>query len=268
MPEEERKFELKNERIEDIQEKIVKLLREILEYDTNTETYISFIDKNANSELQKGNKIVISQSKENVTVLVKGNMAEIQNDIIWSGIEKTINDLRNIEITKKKEITEEELAKKIVERISNEGFTFKIEDAKRFIANFQKKFKRLPKIEEIESIGIGYINMLNEKMKIEGTASEIPSQKEKIKDVNVVQNSIKSIEPEKKSEKKEDEKKSVNGILEVKRVEGRRTCPKCGNQNANAIKELIDKKIIISNYPQLFGKKFQCRLCNCEWREL
>ncbi|HEY0090289.1 MAG TPA: hypothetical protein VGB37_15680, partial [Candidatus Lokiarchaeia archaeon] len=256
MPEEERTFELKNERIEYIQEKIVKLLQEVLEYDTNTEIYISFIDKNANPELQKGNKIVICQTKENITVLVKGNMSEIQNDIIWSGIEKAIDDLRNIEITKKKEFTEEELAKKIVERIIKQGFTYKLGDAKKFIANFKKKFNRVPKGEEVESIGIGYINMLNEKMKVEGEGPEITSQEEKIQDVNVVQNSIKSIEPEKTFEKIEDIKKSVNGILDVKRGEGRRTCPKCGNQNINAIKELIDKKIIISNYPMMYGKKF------------
>ncbi|HEY0088284.1 MAG TPA: hypothetical protein VGB37_05535, partial [Candidatus Lokiarchaeia archaeon] len=201
------------------------------------------------------------QTKENITVLVKGNMSEIQNDIIWSGIEKAIDDLRNIEITKKKEMTEEELAKKIVERITKQGFAFKLEDAKNFIANFQKKFNRVPKGDEVESIGIGYISMLNKEMKVEGIGPEITSQDEKVKDIN-------TIKQEKKSEIKEEIKKSVNGILEVKRAEGRRSCPKCGNQNANAIKELIDKKIIISNYPQLYGKKFQCRLCNCEWREL
>ncbi len=89
--------------------------------------------------------------------------------------------------------------------------------------------------------------MLNKEMKVEGIGPEITSQDEKVKDVNAVQNSIKSIELEKKSEKKEDIKKSLNGILEVKRTDGRRTCPKCGNQNANAIKELIDKKIIKSD---------------------
>jgi len=58
-------------------------------------------------------------------------------------------------------------------------------------------------------------------------------------------------------------------ILDVKKPKGRRrrACPKCGNQNVNSIRELEDKTTILSNYPKIYGKKYQCRVCNCEWRE-
>jgi len=59
---------------------------------------------------------------------------------------------------------------------------------------------------------------------------------------------------------KEDHK-----VIEVgKSPEHRRTCPVCGNQKH--IRELTDKNKIISIYPRMYGKKFQCGECGAEWR--
>lgn len=56
-----------------------------------------------------------------------------------------------------------------------------------------------------------------------------------------------------------------NKVIEVGRSpEHRRTCPVCGNQKH--IRELTDKNKIISIYPRMYGKKFQCGQCGAEWR--
>jgi len=45
---------------------------------------------------------------------------------------------------------------------------------------------------------------------------------------------------------------------------GRRKCPTCGEETS--IHEVIDKNIIILDYPRIYGKKKYCGLCSYEWK--
>ncbi|MEJ2278369.1 MAG: hypothetical protein P8Y70_11570 [Candidatus Lokiarchaeota archaeon] len=56
-------------------------------------------------------------------------------------------------------------------------------------------------------------------------------------------------------------------ILTVEKAEGRRVCPKCGEDQKNMIHESVDKSNIIMDYPRVYGKKYLCGNCGVEWRE-
>jgi len=56
-------------------------------------------------------------------------------------------------------------------------------------------------------------------------------------------------------------------VLMVEKMEGRRKCPKCHNDNKTLIYESVDKTNIILDYPRMYGKKYKCGLCKCVWRE-
>jgi DNA-directed RNA polymerase subunit M/transcription elongation factor TFIIS len=58
-----------------------------------------------------------------------------------------------------------------------------------------------------------------------------------------------------------------DSILTIEKSEGRRKCPKCGNENKLLIHESIDKSNIIMDYPRMYGKKYRCGECGLEWRE-
>lgn len=57
------------------------------------------------------------------------------------------------------------------------------------------------------------------------------------------------------------------GILTIPKPLGRRKCPKCGTELNFMIKELIDKEIIVLDYPRIYGKKYSCGQCGTVWRE-
>lgn len=56
-------------------------------------------------------------------------------------------------------------------------------------------------------------------------------------------------------------------LLTIEKIEGRRKCPKCGEENKFMIHESTDKMNIISDYPRVYGKKYRCGNCGIEWRE-
>jgi hypothetical protein len=58
-----------------------------------------------------------------------------------------------------------------------------------------------------------------------------------------------------------------DSILTIEKTEGRRKCPKCGNENKTLIHESTDKSNIIMDYPRMYGKKYRCGECGIEWRE-
>ena len=60
---------------------------------------------------------------------------------------------------------------------------------------------------------------------------------------------------------------SSEDILTIEKHEGRRVCPKCGQDRANMIHESTDKTIVIMDYPKMYGKRYKCGTCGCEWRE-
>ena len=58
-----------------------------------------------------------------------------------------------------------------------------------------------------------------------------------------------------------------DGLMTIEKSDGRRKCPKCGEENKNMIHESVDKGHIISDYPRVYGKKYRCGKCGVEWRE-
>lgn len=58
-----------------------------------------------------------------------------------------------------------------------------------------------------------------------------------------------------------------DSILTIEKGDGRRKCPKCGNENKMLIHESTDKSNIIMDYPRMYGKKYRCGECGLEWRE-
>jgi len=58
-----------------------------------------------------------------------------------------------------------------------------------------------------------------------------------------------------------------DSIMTVEKMEGRRKCPNCGNEDKMMIHESVDKSNIILDYPRMYGKKFRCGLYGCLWRE-
>jgi gamma-glutamylcyclotransferase (GGCT)/AIG2-like uncharacterized protein YtfP len=58
-----------------------------------------------------------------------------------------------------------------------------------------------------------------------------------------------------------------DSILTIEKSDGRRVCPKCGNENKMSIHESVDKSNIILDYPRVYGKKYRCGECGIEWRE-
>lgn len=56
-------------------------------------------------------------------------------------------------------------------------------------------------------------------------------------------------------------------ILTIEKSDGRRVCPRCGMEKKHMIHESIDKSNIVLDYPRMYGKKYKCGQCGCEWRE-
>lgn len=56
-------------------------------------------------------------------------------------------------------------------------------------------------------------------------------------------------------------------IMTIEKMEGRRKCPNCANEDKMMIHESVDKSNIILDYPRMYGKKYRCGLCGCLWRE-
>ena len=58
-----------------------------------------------------------------------------------------------------------------------------------------------------------------------------------------------------------------DSILTIEKIEGRRKCPKCGNEDKMKIHESTDKSNIILDYPRVYGKMYRCGECGVVWRE-
>ncbi|MFX0036997.1 MAG: hypothetical protein ACFE9I_15305 [Candidatus Hermodarchaeota archaeon] len=61
--------------------------------------------------------------------------------------------------------------------------------------------------------------------------------------------------------------KTDTSILTVEKQEGRRKCPECGIDDPHMIHESVDKGNIILDYPRMYGRKYLCGQCGCQWRE-
>lgn len=155
----------------------------------------------------------------------------------------------------------------IIKEIEERGFNIEKIYVEHFIENFQEKYHRLPQKSEIGSIAKSYIKIIGEENKKQQTKAPIENEKnisKKIEPIirNFVQkkNLIKSIA--KKPTFKESRK-----ILILPKPAGRRVCPVCGDDSWFKIHETIDKSYVICQYPRIYGKKYTCSGCGCQWRE-
>ncbi len=97
---------------------------------------------------------------------------------------------------------------------------------------------------------------------LEGEISRLENKIENL------QTSIQELEEENKIVTKSFKEPKVQEIKsELQVSETRRACPKCGNNIPSQIREMTDKTNIISDYPKVYGKKYQCGQCGTEWRK-
>jgi hypothetical protein len=122
-------------------------------------------------------------------------------------------------------------------------------------------------------------SVLEPETKAEKQAEEIqPEIKSEIKDTEEIEPEV---EPEVETTAKTPEVKRSRSsaaapgipgridesILTIEKAEGRRVCPKCGEDQKNMIHESVDKSNIIMDYPRMYGRKYLCGNCGTEWRE-
>ncbi len=269
-------FDLETKNMEFIQKKIKHVLQFMLNFNTRTLSTISFIDKKFDIKGQEDNKILIRQENDKIFVQINGLLTEDQINILSRELDKIIGESEKKEKIKP---TKNGLVDKIIKRVVDQGYNINTEDARKFIINFRKKFNRLPEVDEIESIGFGYIMMLHEEMSKENynyeTAwNELLSEEHEHSLLELSSEEhehslleLSSDNGEKTLKEAEDKITPDNGVLEIKKQEGRLTCPKCGNQYRTLIRELQDKNNIISNYPRMYGKKYECGKCGTEWKK-
>ena len=88
-----------------------------------------------------------------------------------------------------------------------------------------------------------------------------PEIKTEIKETPVIQKEISSSAAPGRPGQTDD------SIMTIEKLEGRRKCPNCANEDKMMLHETVDKSNIILDYPRMYGKKFRCGLCGCLWRE-
>jgi len=155
-------YELKKKNLEDFQEIIENILQTNLKLSTKSAKLdesliiITFLDENKDKTLQKDNKIALYQEKDNVYVQVKGELSESEVTQFWGRLEQIIKDFEKKE---EKKHSKYDIMETIINSIEEKGFKIEKTEAEEFINNFQEKFNRLPLVNEINSIAMGYIKM-------------------------------------------------------------------------------------------------------------
>jgi DNA-directed RNA polymerase subunit M/transcription elongation factor TFIIS len=97
-----------------------------------------------------------------------------------------------------------------------------------------------------------------------------PEFKSRIKEVTpeVLKSDIAEVKPASASSAGPGIPGSVDdSILTIEKTDGRRKCPKCGNEDKMKIHESTDKSNIILDYPRVYGKMYRCGECGAAWRE-
>ena len=165
-------------------------------------------------------------------------------------------------------LSKDESLRQIVRGIKEKGFLFDIAEINNFLENFEIKYQRLPRLEEIELIVESYIQFKEERKlsTIKNTINEIKKKEETKKSEISKKEDVKYEFPRNKkiplgSREREDR------ILTISKPEGRRNCPICGNSSWFKIHESLDKTHVISTFPRVYGKKYSCSGCGCQWRE-
>jgi len=297
MSERTQSFDMRGQKYSDIQKKVENILQKSLMYSIKTSRLgktllrINYRDNKLDENLQRENRVTILQeSDKRVYIQVTGQLTDDQVSSLWSLLEKDLklssileeNDLISVEnkMTQQRETidtflpelkdtlkhkessvevpkdhislqnTEREIVKNIIGLINMKGYTIEQKEAQNFINNFKAKYNRLPKEEELNSIVKGYIIMSNEDYLKEKPGTSIRRES--------------STEAQIPSEVEETLLSSYSrNILGAGESSGRRKCPSCGDETS--IHEQVDKKIVLMDYPRIYGKKKYCGKCGFQW---
>jgi hypothetical protein len=165
-------------------------------------------------------------------------------------------------------LSKNNLIEEITNQIKDLGFNIEKNYVEEFIENFEEKYERLPRKDEIEPIVISYMKLMKkeeESIKIEPKVVKREKSLEGVMDpiIKRFRSRINLVESFKQNSILEGE----DEILTFPKPEGRRVCPVCGNNTMFNIHEYIDKTNIICAYPRIYGKKYICDGCGCMWRE-
>ncbi len=190
--------------------------------------------------MSDNSKDIVEDEKENLHLKNK-----------MDALTKKINDLES----------ENKLLSEKVKTISTEdaeksNMEEKINDLKQKIIDLEIEKKiRLEKSEDLDAKQ-GYVSFLEK---------EISNMENAMENLH---KSIKNLETEKKIISRSFEKSIIQEKVDLgTESQVRRACPKCGNKIHSQIREIVDKTYLISTYPKLYGKKFQCGMCGEEWRK-
>lgn len=256
-------FDMNGQNYEGIRQKVEHILQKDLMYSTNTKRLgktllrISYFNEKIDKEAQKDNRITILQEPERrVYIQIKGRLRDAQIRQMWAKLENDLNLSKQIKQKKVTLPSKQEIIQEIIELIKLKGYTIDYNDAQDFLENFQEKYVRLPKNEEISSIVKGYVIMINENYLIEKTEASIQSEP--------LSESIEPISEGNLDEIQESSNNSSNMVV-LENPIGRRRCPSCGDEGS--IHEVTDKSIVLMDYPRIYGKKKYCGKCGFEWRK-
>jgi hypothetical protein len=261
MIERSQSFDVRDKNYHEIQTIMENILEKSLSFSTKTKRLgrslvrITYFDNETDLEQQKVNRITILQETEKrVYIQIKGKLTDTQVKQLWNDFEKKIMNSTYIVKTEKELPSKEEIIQGIKRSIELRGYIIKNTDIQAFIENFVDKFSRLPSEEEYDSIVKGYIIMMNEDYSAEKTETSIKGsqaveRKESVLDIS------------------DDKTPSISynsNVDMLKESVGRRKCPSCGDETS--IHEIIDKSVILMDYPRIYGKKKYCGLCGFEWK--
>ncbi len=254
-------FDMNGQNYESIRQKVEHILQKDLMYSTDTKRLgktllrISYFNEDIDKEEQKDNRITILQEPERrVYIQIMGRLRDDQIRQMWTKLENDLNLSKQIKQKKVTLPSKQEIIQEIIELIKLKGYTIDYNDAQDFLENFEEKYARLPKNEEISSIVKGYVIMINEDYLLEKTEASIQSEP--------LSESIESILEGNLDEIQESYN---NNMVVLENPIGRRKCPSCGNEGL--IHEVDDKNIILMDYPRIYGKKNCCPKCGKEWRK-
>ena len=262
MLEKTQSFDMNGQNYQGIQQKVENILQKDLNYSINTTRLgksllrINYFNDKLDKEKQKENRITILQEpKRRIYIQIKGKLRDEQVAKIWRTLEKDLHLTTQIKEKKVSLPSKEDIIYQVIELIKLKGYTIDYDDAQDFLENFQLKYGRLPKNEEVTSIVKGYVIMINEDYLSKQTETPIQTEPLSTSIATIIGGS-------------EDENPSVaynNSVVVLENPIGRKRCPSCGNEGL--IREVDDKNIILMDYPRIYGKKNCCAECGYEWRK-
>ena len=262
MLEKTQSFDMNGQNYQGIQQKVENILQKDLNYSINTTRLgksllrINYFNDKLDKEKQRENRITILQEpKRRIYIQIKGKLRDEQVAKIWMKLEKDLHLTTQVKDTKVILPTKEDIIYQVIELIKLKGYTIDYDDAQDFLENFQLKYGRLPKNEEITSIVKGYVIMINEDHLLEQTEASTQAEPLSASIATIIGG----------NEIGDTSNTNNNGVVLLEDPIGRRRCPSCGDEGS--VHEVTDKNIILMDYPRIYGKKKYCGRCGFEWRK-